>query len=186
MADEFLGRGAGIARAAVGPLGAVGRVVVAAGVVLWVMGPAPIWESRPSLVASLILLVLLVAPGMRLVRHRSRMRQVLDDLPTLTDKLETALQSPAARVGVLADHWGENNRAGKEGPVHSGLRAWRFYRDDIRPLREGPGEVIAQLTDALAAFTGSAVMVSGVALVIGVVLVVLAPISVLFRLFNLG
>lgn len=182
LADEYLGRGASIARAAVAPLGMVGRVVLAAGLVIWIAGPAPVWDSAPSLVPSLFLLLLLLAPGLRLLRHRRRMQLVLDDLPHLLDNFSGALQETAGVVG-LPGQWRDSGRAGRSGLLATGKRCHAFYRNDLAPLRSG-GKVIGQVTDALAAFAGPALMLSGLALLVGMVEIALSPIAVIFRMFN--
>lgn len=182
LADEYLGRGASIARAAVAPLGVAGRLVLAAGFVLWFAGPAPFWDSAPGIPLSAFLLLLLLAPGLRLLRHRRRMQAVLEDLPTLVDNLTAAMQGVSG-VGDLPGHWRETARPGKSGLLTTGRRCYTFYRQDLAPLRNGPGNVVGQVTDALSAFTGPALMLSGAALVVGLAEVVLFPVAVIIRLF---
>lgn len=182
LADEYLGRGAAIARAAVNPLGLAGRLVLAAGFVIWVAGPAPFWDSAPTTPLSVFLLLLLLAPGLRLLRHRRRMQAVLEDLPALVDNLTAAMQG-ASGVGDLPGHWRETGRTGGSGLLTTGKRCYTFYRQDLAPLRSGPGKVVGQVTDALSAFTGPALILSGAALLVGLAEVVLSPIAVIIRLF---
>jgi hypothetical protein len=159
-----------------------GRLVLAAGFVLWVAGPGPFWDSAPSTPLSAFLLLLLLAPGLRLLRHRRRMQVVLEDLPTLVDNLTAALQD-AGGVGDLPGHWRETARPGRSGLLTAGRRCYTFYRQDLAPLRNGPGKVVGQVTDSLSAFTGPALMLSGAALLVGLAEVVLSPIAVITRLF---
>jgi hypothetical protein len=182
LADEFLGRGATIARATVSPLDLAGRVALAAGLVIWIAGPAPFWHSAPSLPLSLVLLALLLAPGLRLLRHRRRMQTVLDDLPGLVDNLTSALQEGTSGVGALPGHWRDSGQPGKSGLLATGKRCYTFYRQDLGPIRAGPGRVVGQVTDALASFNAPALMLSGAALLAGIVEVILAPIAMIIRL----
>lgn len=181
MADEFLGRGAGIVRASIRPLGVVGRVVLIAGLVVWAAGPAPLWDNRPHIVFSLVALAVLAFPGVRLLRHRARMQEVLENLPTLLDNVSAAL---AARndLGQLRHGWrtsGETRKAGRFGAV----RRWvSFYRNDVRPLRQGPTKIVGQVTDLLEAFSAPALILSGIALLLGAVIVLVSPLAVLIRL----
>ena len=185
MADEFLGRGAGIARASIRPLGVVGRVALIAGLVVWTAGPSPLWDNPPHIVFSLVVLAVLVFPGVRLLRHRARMQEVLENLPTLLDNVSAAL---AARsdLGRVRDGWrrsGETRKAGRFGNA----RRWvSFYRNDIRPLRQGPGKIVGQVTDALEAFSPPALILSGIALLLGAVIVLVSPLAVLIRLIVAG
>ena len=181
LADEYLGRGAGIARAAVGPLGTVGRVVLAAGLVIWVVGPAPFWDSAPSTAFSVLALIVLAAPGVRLLRHRRRMQAVLEDLPNLLDNLDGAVDTTNG-LGELPGRWRDTGSTGRSGVLAIGKRCYTFYRQDIAPLRAG-SKIIDQVTDALAAFNGLALFVSGIALLAGLVEVVVTPFAVIIRLF---
>lgn len=183
LADEYLGRGAAIARASVGPLGVIGRVAVFAGALIWIAGPAFFWDSAPSPLVSVLLLVLLVAPGIRLLRHRRRMQVVLDDLPDLVENFSAALQETTGGAGDLRTHWQDSARPGRSGLLSTGKRCYTFYRQGLAPLRSGPGKVIEQVTDALATFSGPALMLSGVALLVGIVESVVSPIAVIIRLF---
>lgn len=181
LAEEFLGRGAAIARASIKPLAIVGRVMLGAGLVIWLVGPAPFWSNAPSLAFSLVALVLLGAPGARLLRHRRRMQKVLDDLPDLIDNMAAALDQTSTAVSGLR----EQRRAtasGRPGLLATGKRCYAFYRHDLGPLRAGPGKVVEQVTDALEAFSGPALVLSAAALGIGLLEVVLCPIAVLLRL----
>lgn len=181
LANEYLGKGAGIARAAVGPLGKIGRIVLVAGLVIWVAGPATFWDSAPSIAFSVLALIVLAAPGVRLLRHRRRMQAVLDDLPKLLGNLDGAVQATGG-LGELPGRWRDTESAGKSGILATGRRCYTFYRQDIVPLRAG-SKIIDQATDALAAFNGLALFVSGIALLVGLVEIVLAPIAVIIRLY---
>jgi hypothetical protein len=181
LADEYLGRGAGIARAAVGPLGKIGRIVLAAGLVIWVAGPAPFWDSAPSTAFSVLALIVLAAPGVRLLRHRRRMQAVLDDLPMLLDNLDGAVGATNG-LGELPGRWRDTGSAGKSGVLATGKRCYTFYRQDIVPLR-ADSKIIDQATDALAAFNGLALFVSGIALLAGLIEIVVSPVAVIIRLF---
>ena len=186
MADEFLGRGAGIARASIRPLGVVGRVVLIAGLVVWTAGPSPLWDNPPHIVFSLVVLAVLVFPGVRLLRHRARMQEVLENLPALLDNVSAAL---AARndLGRMREGWRTSGETGKAGRRFGTPRRWiSFYRNDIRPLRQGPGKIVGQVTDALEAFSPPALILSGIALLLGAFIVLVAPIAVLIRLIVAG
>jgi hypothetical protein len=181
LADEYLGRGAGIARAAVGPLGTAGKVALVAGLLIWAVGPAPFWDSAPSTTFSVLALIVLAAPGVRLLRHRRRMQAVLDDLPTLLDNLDGAVDATNG-LGELPGRWRDAGSSGKSGLLATGKRCYTFYRQDIAPLRAG-SKIIDQVTDALAAFNGLALLVSGIALLAGLVEVVISPVALIIRLF---
>ena len=181
LADEYLGRGAGIARSAIGPLGKVGRVVLTAGLVIWAVGPAPFWDSAPSTTFSVLALLVLAAPGVRLLRHRRRMQAVLDDLPALLDNLDGAVGATNS-LGELPGRWRDTGSTGKSGVLATGKRCYTFYRQDIAPLRAG-SKIIDQATDALAAFNGPALFLSGIALLAGLVEVAVSPVAVIIRLF---
>ena len=185
MADEFLGRGAAIARASIKPLGAVGRVALVAGLVVWAAGPAPIWGDPPHIVFSLIALAVLAFPGARLLRHRARMQEVLENLPTLLDNVSAALAT-TKDLGRVRDSWEKSGETAKAGLLGTGRRGLAFYRHDIAPLRDGPGKVAGQVTDLLEAFSAPALFLSAIALLLGVVVIALSPIAVLIRLIVLA
>ena len=185
MADEFLGRGAAIARASIKPLAFLGRVALIAGLVIWLAGPSPLWENRPHIVSSLICLAFFTFPGVRLLRHRARMQEVLDNLPTLLDDLTTAM-STVTEAGGLGSKWRQSGESSKPGLVGTGKRCISFYRNDLAPFREGPGAVIEHVNDALTAFGGPALVLSGIAVLLGIAFVVLSPIAVVIRLVLLA
>lgn len=185
MADEFLGRGAAIARASIKPLGFVGRLALIAGLVIWLAGPSPLWENRPHIVASLICLAFFAFPGVRLLRHRARMQEVLENLPTLLDDL-TGAMSTVTEVGGLGSKWRQTGESAKPGLVGTSKRCINFYRNDLAPFRQGPGAVIEHVTDALTAFGGPALMLSGIAVVLGIAFVILSPVAVVIRLVLLA
>ncbi|HKY76723.1 MAG TPA: hypothetical protein VJS45_11305 [Acidimicrobiia bacterium] len=185
MADEFLGRGAAIARASIKPLGFFGRLALIAGLVIWLAGPSPLWENRPHIVSSLICLAFFALPGLRLLRHRTRMQEVLENLPTLLDDLTRAM-STVTEAGGLASKWRQSGESAKPGVVGTGKRTINFYRNDLAPFRQGPGAVIEHVNDALAAFAGPALVLSGIAVLLGLAFVVLCPVAVVIRLVLLG
>lgn len=185
LADEFLGRGAAVARASIKPLGFLGRVALIAGVVIWLAGPSPLWENRPHILSSLICLALFAFPGVRLLRHRARMQEVLENLPTLLDDLTRAM-STVSEAGGLGTKWRQSGESAKPGLLGTGRRTINFYRNDLAPFRDGPGTVIEHVTDALAAFAGPALMLSGIAVVLGLVFVILSPVAVVIRLVLLA
>ena len=185
MADEFLGRGAAIARASIKPLGFVGRLALIAGLVIWLAGPSPLWENRPHILSSLICLAFFTFPGVRLLRHRARMQEVLDDLPTLLDDLASAM-STVTEAGGLGSKWRQRGESAKPGLIGTGKRCISFYRNDLAPFRDGPGAVVEHVTDALAAFGGPALVLSGIAVLLGIVFVVLSPVAVVIRLILLA
>jgi hypothetical protein len=159
-----------------------GRLALAAGVVIWIAGPAPFWDGAPNVGPSVLLLLVLLAPGLRLFRHRRRMQAVLNDLPDLVDDFAGAVRGAAEGIVDLPSHWRESGRAGRSGVLGTGRRCYTFYRRDLAPLRSGPGRVVGGLTDTLAAFSGPALMLSGVALLAALAEVVLSPIAVIIRL----
>jgi hypothetical protein len=185
MAEEFLGRGAGIARASIKPLGILGRVALVAGLVIWVAGPAPFWENAPHMLSGLLTLALFAFPGVRLLRHQARMRTVLEDLPTLLDNV-TGAMSTMTGTGDLRARWSRSGEAAKGGLVGSARRALSFYRNDLAPLRQGPHKLVGQVNDALSAFGAPALALSGIASLLAVVLLVLCPIAVVVRLIILA
>lgn len=180
MADEFLGRGAAIARASIKPLGFVGRLALIAGLVIWLAGPSPLWENRPHIVSSVICLAFFACPGVRLLRHRARMQDVLENLPTLLDDL-TAAMSTLSDAGGLVSKWRQSGETARPGLIGTGRRCFNFYRNDLAPFREGPGAVIERVDDALSAFGGPAIVLSGIAVVLGIVFVALSPVAVVIR-----
>lgn len=186
LADEILGRGAAIARAAIGPLGVASRVAVVAGLVVWAALPAPWWESPPHLVFALVALFVLVLPGIRLRRHRARMQAALEGLPSMLAEVEGALRSMPGSLEDLSRRW-QGGAAGRTGIVGTGRRCWRFYREGIAPLREqSPGAALGKLNDAISAFAGPALVLSGIALAMALALVLAAPIAVVVRLIFLA
>ena len=184
LADEYLGRAAPIARAAVAPLGVAGRLALAAGLVIWAAGPAPIWQGAPNTALSLLLLVILLAPGLRLLRHRRRVQAVIANLPDLLDDFTGAIRGATVGISGLPEHWRESSAPEKSGAFATGRRCYKFYRQDLAPLRSGPGRVVGEVTDALAAFSGPALILSGIALLAALAEVVLSPITVIIRLIN--
>ncbi len=181
MADEFLGRGAHLARAAITPLGLLGRASLAAGLLIWVAGPAPFWDRRPSVVFSVLALVVLAFPGVRLLRHRGRLQPMLEDLPGLTDKLSRALEESTTGLSTLSGRWRERRDTGKRGILAAAKWWYRLYREVLAPLRAGPGRVVGQVTDVLAAFSAPALILSGIALVLGLMEIILCPVAVIVR-----
>lgn len=185
MADEFLGRGATIARASIKPLGIAGRLALIGGLVVWGAGPAPFWDNPPDIIFSLIALAFFAFPGVRLLRHRARMHEVLENLRTLLDNLTAALAVTTGDLSGVRDSWRKSGKTAKPGLFGTGKRCLDFYRNDIAPLREGPGKVVEQVTDLLAAFSAPALFLSGIALLLAIILIALSPIAVLVRLIIL-
>lgn len=185
MADEFLGRGAGIARASIKPLGVIGRLALIAGLVLWLAGPAPFWENPPHIVFSLFALGFFVFPGVRLLRHRARMREVLESLPTLLDDL-TGAMSTLSDAGDLGSQWRRSAESAKPGLLGTGKRVINFYRTDLAAFRQGPGNVIGHVSDALTAFGAPALFLTGIAVLLAVVFLLVSPVAVVARLIVLA
>jgi hypothetical protein len=185
LADEFLGRGAAIARAAIRPLGVVGRLALIAGLVIWVAWPAPFWENEPHILFSLIALAFFAFPGVRLLRHRTRMQDVLENLPTLLDNVTSAMSMATGDLGDLRSSWRQSGESVRGGILGTGKRCLSFYRNDLAPLRQ-ESKLMDQVNDALTAFGGPALMLSGLATVLAVVFLVFSPIAVLLRLIILA
>lgn len=185
LADEFLGRGAAIARAAIRPLGVVGRLALIAGLVIWVAWSAPFWANAPHILSSLIALAFFTFPGVRLLRHRTRMQDVLENLPTLLDNVTSAMSVATGDLGDLRSGWRQSGESAKGGILGTGKRCLSFYRNDLAPLRQG-NKLMDQVNDALTAFGAPALMLSGLATMLGLAFLVLSPIAVLLRLINLG
>ena len=185
LADEFLGRGAAIARAAIRPLGVVGRLTLIAGLVIWVAWSAPFWENAPHILSSLIALAFFAFPGVRLLRHRTRMQDVLENLPTLLDNVTSAMSVATGELGDLRSGWRQSGEAAGGGIFGTGRRCLSFYQNDLAPLRQG-NKLMDQVNDALTAFGAPALMLSGLATVMGLVFLVLSPIAVLLRVITLA
>lgn len=186
MATEFLGRGAGIARASIKPLGVLGRLALVAGIVIWIVGPAPFWDNSPHMLSSLLALAFFAFPGVRLLRHQARMRTVLEDLPTLLDNVTSAISTTPGDMGDLRVRWRQSGESAKGGLVGAGKRAMNFYRNDLGPLRQGPHKLVGQVNDALTAFGAPTLTLSGVAALMAVAILVLCPIAVVVRLIILA
>ena len=184
LADEFLGRGAAIARAAIRPFGIVGRLALIGGLVIWTAWSAPIWENAPHILSSLIALAFFAFPGLRLLRHRTRMQDVLEHLPSLLDNVTSAM-SATSDLGHLRNSWRQSGEAARGGILGTGKRCLSFYRNDLASLRQG-NKLLDQVNDALTAFSAPALMLSGLATVLGVVFLVLSPVAVLLRLVVLA
>ena len=113
------------------------------------------------------------------------MQEVLDNLPTLLDDLTTAM-STVTEAGGLGSKWRQSGESSKPGLVGTGKRCISFYRNDLAPFRDGPGAVIEHVNDALTAFGGPALVLSGIAVLLGIAFVVLSPIAVVIRLVLLA
>lgn len=166
--DDLVGRASVLARRLARPLGLIGAIGLAAGVVVWVLLPAPIWSDRPPWWSSMVLLALLVAPGLWLRFHRRWLDRAF---------VRAAELAPAATATALATYERVRSRPTQQGSGGAARRAWRFYRETVSPLR-------SHVADALGVtlpLRPLALATSGVAIVLTIVLCLCIPVALVVR-----
>lgn len=180
--EELVGRASVLARRLARPVGIAGWIALAAGAVVWLILPAPVWPDRPPWWSSAASLVVLCAPGGWLLFHRWWLDRAFVRAAELAPAATaTALQTYAMVQSSRSRGAGDPDRgAGQadEEPVGRLRRAWRFYRGTVSPLR-------SHVSDALgvtAPLRPLALMTSGVALLLTLALLVCVPIAVVVRL----
>ena len=168
--EEGVGRVSVLARRLARPIGIAGRIGLVAGLAVWLLLPAPVWPDRPPWWSSLVSLLVLVAPGAWLIFHRWWLDRVF---------VRAAELAPAATATAMSTY--EKVRGGRGGPRREGgrvRRAWRFYRETLSPWQ-------GHVSDALGItvpLRPLALITSGVALLLTLVLLVCVPIAVVGRI----
>lgn len=166
--EELVGRASVLARRLARPIGIAGRIGLVAGVAVWLLLPAPVWPDRPPWWSSAVSLLVLAAPGGWLMFHRWWLDRVF---------VRAAELAPAATATAVSTY--EKVRSGR-GPRTEGgrvRRAWRFYRGTLSPLQ-------GHVSDALGITVPMrpvALITSGVALGLVLVLLVCVPIAFVGR-----
>lgn len=175
-AEELVGRVSVLARRLSRPIGIAGRIGLVAGAAVWLLLPAPVWPDRPPWWSSLVSLLVLCAPGAWLVFHR----RWLDRAFTRATELAPAATTTALETYAKA----RTRRNGSTDPTSGGRvrRAWRFYRGTISPLQ-------GHVSDALGItvpFRPFALVTSGVALLLTLVLLICIPVALVVRVVLLA
>lgn len=167
--EEGVGRISVLARRLARPIGIAGRIGLVAGIAVWLLLPAPVWPDRPPWWSSLVSLLVLAAPGAWLMFHRWWLDRVF---------VRAAELAPAATATAVSTY--EKVRSGR-GPRGEGgrvRRAWRFYRETLSPLQ-------GHVSDALGItvpLRPLALITSGVALLLTLILLVCVPIAFVGRI----
>lgn len=162
-----------LARRLARPVGIVGRIGLVAGVVVWLLLPAPVWPDRPPWWSSAVSLVVLCAPGGWLMFHRWWLDRAFVRASELAPAATATALNTYARIRGTGEPGDDAAAAG--GRVR---RAWRFYRGTISPLQ-------GHVSDALgitAPFRPYTLFTSGVALVLTLVLLLCIPVALLLRI----
>lgn len=172
--EELVGRVSVLARRLSRPIGIAGRIGLVAGAAVWLLLPSPVWPDRPPWWSSLVSLLVLCAPGAWLVFHRRWLDRAFVKATEL---------APAATTTALETY--AKARSPRNGPDPAGgarmRRAWRFYRGTVSPLQ-------GHVSDALGItvpFRPFALITSGVALLLTLVLLVCIPVALVVRVLLL-
>ena len=178
--EELVGRVSVLARRLSRPIGIAGRIGLVAGAAVWLLLPAPVWPDRPPWWSSLVSLIVLCAPGAWLVFHRRWLDRAFVRATELAPATTTALETYAkARTSASSRSRGAGSDAAGGGRMR---RAWRFYRGTISPLQ-------GHVSDALGItvpFRPFALITSGVALLLTLVLLVCIPVALVLRVVLLA
>lgn len=179
--EELVGRVSVLARRLSQPIGIAGRIGLVAGAAVWLLLPAPVWPDRPPWWSSLVSLIVLCAPGAWLVFHRRWLDRAFVRATELAPAATTtALETYAkARTSASSRSRGAGSDAAGGGRMR---RAWRFYRGTISPLQ-------GHVSDALGItvpFRPFALITSGVALLLTLVLLVCIPVALVLRVVLLA
>lgn len=173
--EELVGRASVLARRLARPLGIAGRIGLAAGVVVWLLLPAPVWPDRPPWWSSAVALVVLCAPGLWLVFHRWWLDRAFVRATELAPAATATALQTYARVRAPRSSRAAGPDEASRGRVR---RAWTFYRETVSPLR-------GHVSDALGVtlpLRPLALVTSGVALALTVVLLVCIPVALVLRI----
>lgn len=175
-AEELLSRLARLARILLPPLRVAGGAALIAGLLVWALGPVARWG--PTSLVSLVVLVVLLLPALRLYLHARLLRRLSDDLPALVTETERSLRGTSAHLRGIPSRQAARSHPGSGGRLR---RAWRLYREEVAPLRHVYGDALERVSAPVRALAPPALLLTAAALAATGVLVLLVPVLLLVR-----
>lgn len=175
--EELLTRLARLAQIVLPPLRVARAAAVIAGLLVWAMGPAARWGTTS--VASIVALLVLLLPALRLHLHARLLQRLSTDLPTLVTEAERSLRGTSTHLRGISSRQTARSQPGSGGRVR---RAWRLYREEVAPLRHVYGDALERISAPVRALAPPALLLTAVALAATAILVVLVPVLLLVRL----